>query len=187
MGVSPEATVLLNVGRREFQKGQSTLLESLAVLRTLGERPQLWIAGREGNESEHLDDLVRKLELSDQVRFLGHVDDVPDLLVAADAFVFPSRFEGLGGAALEAMALGVPIIAGDVPALRALLDDGRMGLLVPVDAPDALAAAIVEVLRDPESAALKVARARTAFEARFTLDAAAGAMADWLREHSRPA
>jgi glycosyltransferase involved in cell wall biosynthesis len=58
------------------------------------------------------------------VRFLGTRMDVPELLCAADAFVFPSRWEGMSGAVLEAMALEAPIIASDIPSVRETVADG---------------------------------------------------------------
>lgn len=179
LGLDQDAFVVLNVGRCEFQKGQTTLLEAVAGGR-LPENTMLVVAGRAGAETPALERLVAEHGLESRVRFLGHVDGVADLLAAADVFAFPSRFEGLGGAVLEAMALQVPVVATDIPALREVLDDGRLGLLVPVDDPAALEGAILSVHDDPAAATERAAAARQEFEDRYTLDAVTDAMAAWL-------
>jgi glycosyltransferase involved in cell wall biosynthesis len=105
--------------------------------------------------------------LADRVRFLGPRDDIPDLMCAADAFVFPSRWEGLGSVLLEAMALETPIIATDLPAIREVLDGDACGELVPPDHPEALAEAIVRTLNS-DGARSKVRLARHRFEEEYT-------------------
>jgi glycosyltransferase involved in cell wall biosynthesis len=84
------------------------------------------------------------------VRFLGRRDDVADLLAACDVFVLPSRREGLGVAALEAMALARPVVASRVGGLAEAVEDGRTGLLVGPGDTAALAAALARLLREPE-------------------------------------
>jgi glycosyltransferase involved in cell wall biosynthesis len=94
-----------------------------------------------------LEALARKLRIDGNVEFLGARRDVPELLGLADVFVFSTTpEEGLGSALLEAMAAGLPIVATDVPACRELLADGRYGVLVHPNDPEALAQAIIGVL-----------------------------------------
>lgn len=81
-------------------------------------------------------------DLPPNVKLLGRVDDVRPLLSGADVFAAPSRREGQGIAALEAMAAGVPVIASRVGGLAEMLTDGETALLVPPDDPQALAAAL---------------------------------------------
>ncbi len=180
LGISPEEFAVLNVGRREFQKGQSTLLPAVAAC---GDSTLL-IAGRDGAESSALAALSSELGIVDRVRFLGHRDDVPDLLVAADAFAFPSRFEGLGGAVLEALALGTPIVASDIPALREVLRSGELGVLVPVGDEAALGAALERIRLHPEDAAERSRRGREVFDSCHSPDVVYQEMADWLRQVS---
>lgn len=88
------------------------------------------IAGS-GPELEALSRQAKALCISDRVRFLGHVDDVTPLLESADIFLMPSRWEGFGLAAVEAMNASLPIVAGDVPGLRDVVGyDGKAALLV---------------------------------------------------------
>jgi glycosyltransferase involved in cell wall biosynthesis len=110
------------------------------------------------------------------VRFLGARADVYDLLCAADVFAFPTRWEGMPGAILEAMALGAPIVASDVPPVREAVRDGVSARLVPPGEPEALALAITATLQDPAGAAERAATARAEFEARFTIRRAADGM-----------
>lgn len=131
------------------RKGIDVLLEALARLGERGLRPSLWIAG-EGPERAALQRASGSLGLSGQVRLLGRREDVPDLLAACDVFVLPSRREGLGVAALEAMAARRPVVASRVGGLGEAVADGRTGLLVTPEDPAALADALESLLRDAD-------------------------------------
>lgn len=183
LGVKDTTPVLLNVARQEAQKGLVPLVDAVARLREDETDVVLLQAGRAGNRTRELRARVVRQELGGHVRFLGFRDDVGDLLCAADVFVLPSRYEGLGGAVLEAMAMGVPVVATDVPALREVLDGGRCGLLVPAGDPSALATAVRRVLREPDEAA---ARARAGAE-RFAAVYAPAGVTDRVRRFYRDA
>jgi glycosyltransferase involved in cell wall biosynthesis len=94
------------------------------------------------------------------VALLGTVPDaeLPAWYAAADVLAFPSTKEGWGLAVLEAMSAGLPVVTSDLPVFREYLHPGRDALMVPVDDPPALAAALARVLDDPRLAA----RLRTA-------------------------
>ena len=170
LGVPDDADLLLTVARQDHQKGLDVLLEAMPTV--LAERPaaRLAVAGRPGDATELLESMVTKLGLEDTVRFLGVRDDVPELFCGADAFVLPSRWEGIAGVLLEAMALETPIVTSDLPPLREVVPDDGFGRLVPPDQPDALAAAIVATLSDHSGSAERAARARQWFLDRFTID-----------------
>lgn len=169
LGLHADAEVVLNVGRQEFQKGHTTLLEAMGLL---AGRPRLVLlqAGRRGAASDTIDAMAFRSQLDDRVRILGHRTDVPELLAAADVFAFPSRYEGQGGSVVEAMALGLPVVATDVPALAEVLEDGGNAHLVPVDDPTALAGAIAGLLDDGDRRAAFGRRSRSLFAERFTLE-----------------
>jgi glycosyltransferase involved in cell wall biosynthesis len=169
LGLARDEDVLVSVGRQEFQKGQRYLLEAMAELRG---RPKvkLLVAGRPGHASGELNGFRDRLGLGDRVRFLGHREDIPDILAAADLFVFPSLYEGLGGALIEAMALGLPIVASELEPFREVVEEGRNALLVPAASPERLATAIASVLDDRRLARLFAKRSREIFEERFTLE-----------------
>jgi glycosyltransferase involved in cell wall biosynthesis len=149
LGIAADAPVLITVGRREYQKGQQYLIEALPNL--LANHPGLvvLIAGRDGHASQQLADLAADLGVEDAVRFLGHRSDIGDLLSAADVFVFPSVYEGLGGASLEALAMGLPLVVSDIAPLREVVIPGENGTLVPPADAASLAGAVSELLADP--------------------------------------
>lgn len=181
----PEQEVVVNVGRQEFPKGHIHLIDAM---RRLKSRPDVVLlqAGRRGHVSSSLEQAVISAELTDQVRFLGHRDDVPDLLAAADIFAFPSLYEGLGGAVIEAMALGLPIVASDIPAMREVLEPGKNALLVPSGNAEELARAIAALLEDAARAAAFRHRSRQIFEQRFTLERCAEATETLFRRLVAP-
>jgi glycosyltransferase involved in cell wall biosynthesis len=148
LGLGPDAPCLLVLASLVHRKGIDVLLEALSKLAEEGLRPALWIGG-EGPTRGLLERLARQRRIDSQVRFLGQRSDVADLLVACDVFVLPSRQEGLGVAALEAMALGRPVVATRVGGLGEAVLDEQTGLLVPPGDATALKQAIAGLLRDP--------------------------------------
>jgi glycosyltransferase involved in cell wall biosynthesis len=181
LGLRDDDEVILTVGRQEFQKGQRYLLEAVAALAPRRPHLRLLIAGRRGASSPELDRLLAVPQLAGRVHVLGHREDVPDLLTASDLFAFPSLLEGLGGSVLEAMALGLPIVASDLPAVREIVEEGENALLVPVAAADELAEAIDRILQDPRLARRFGQRSREIFLERFTSTRSAEAMIDLYR------
>jgi len=159
-GLPPDARIILNVGRHEPQKGQIYLIEAMSEI--WSERPDaaLLVVGRQGNSTNRLHEAVRGLDLGDSVRFLGPRQDVAGLMRAADVFVFPSLFEGLGVALLEAMALGVPVVASDIAPMNHICEHGHAGFLCEPANPQDLARAMLQVLDDPDGVADRSQRAR---------------------------
>lgn len=179
LGLAPDAEVIITVGRQEHPKGLRHLLAAAARLLPTRPRAVLLLAGREGNTSAELRQLTVRLGLgAERVRFLGHRDDVPDLLAAADVFALPSLYEGLPGALIEAMALGLPAVASDIPAVHEVVEPGRSALLVPAAEPEPLAAALNSLVADPARARALGARGREIFFQKFTLERYAREMID---------
>jgi glycosyltransferase involved in cell wall biosynthesis len=161
LGLPADAEVLVSVGRQEYQKGHRY---SLVAVRELSDRPDLvlLVAGRTGNESDELQQILTGMpEIAARVQLLGHRPDVAEVLAAADLFVFPSLFEGMPGAVIEAMASGLPIVASDIGA--------NAVLVAPRDA-SALAAAVRELLDDRLRMDDTGNRSREIFEKRFTIE-----------------
>ena len=156
-GLPPATRVAVAVGRLEPQKGYPDLVAAWAQLRrgksgdsidvhaVPGFPPVLLIAG-EGRERARLERQIRELDLAGSVRLLGHREDVPRLLAAADVLAFPSRYEGFGLALVEALAAGLPVVAARVDSVPEVLGDCEAGRLVPARNPAALAAALADVL-----------------------------------------
>jgi glycosyltransferase involved in cell wall biosynthesis len=170
LGLDEDQEVLVNIGRQDYQKGQRCLLEAMGMLVSTRPRLVLLIAGRSGDVSEELERLRDRLGLKERVRFLGHREDVPEILAAADLFVFPSFYEGLPGAVIEAMALGLPIVASDIDPVRETVEEGRNALLVKPASPLELASAIERLLEDRRTAQAFGRRGREIFNERFTLE-----------------
>jgi glycosyltransferase involved in cell wall biosynthesis len=139
---------ILNVGALEPGKNQATLIRAFHRLRGQSLNHGLVIAGPPAWRYERLLRLVDKLDLADEVRFLGYVpvEDLVALYNLADLFVFPSLYEGFGLPPLEAMACGLPVVASTAPALREVLDGAAL-LVQPQDV-DGLAEAMAAALGD---------------------------------------
>jgi glycosyltransferase involved in cell wall biosynthesis len=146
-GLPLDAPLLLNVGRMARQKNQGLLLQAL----TLVDSAHLVILG-DGELRAELSQQVAALNLTERVHFLGELPatDVSALLAAADVFVFPSLFEAMPMALIEAMNAGMPVVASDIPPLREALGDA--GSFAPATNAQALATEITRVLRSPELA-----------------------------------
>lgn len=140
--------VILSVGRLVRAKNFGLLLRAFALLPPeLNAR--LMICGS-GSQHERLLALATRLEIADRVELLGHQSNPFRYLAAADLFVCSSIFEGANNALIEAIALGTPCVSTDCPSgARDILDEGRLGPLVPVDDPRALAEAMRSVLEAP--------------------------------------
>jgi glycosyltransferase involved in cell wall biosynthesis len=139
-----QVPLLINVGRLARQKNHKTLIESLQLVPTA----HLILIG-EGELRADLEQQVAKLQLGQRVHFLGEMQsaDVLDLLCIADVFVFPSLYEAMPMALVEAMGLGLPIVGGDIPAMREVLSDA--GILVASENAEEIASAVRRVLDDP--------------------------------------
>lgn len=110
--------ILINVGRHEFQKGQIYLLKAIKELKELGYAPLLRIFGRNGAVTRELKNYIDQHALFENVELRGYSHKIPEELLDADVFIFPSLYEGLGGALIEAQAAGLPIASNDIPVLR---------------------------------------------------------------------
>ncbi len=169
--------MILAVGRLAQQKDFSTLLAAAARWRDLDPEPQVAIAG-EGPLAADL--RAQATSLGVDAAFLGHRNDVPDLLAAAAVFVLPSRWEGQPLILQEALRAGAAIVATRVGGIPDLVGDDAAVLVRPAD-PQALANAVRAVLTDPPLAA----RLRAAAVARGgTLPTAADAVAAALAAYA---
>nr|WP_281253164.1 glycosyltransferase family 4 protein [Rubricoccus marinus] len=180
LGVPEGAPVLVNVGRHETQKDQKTFVEAVALVRKTLPNVRAFVLGREGTTTPLLLGKIKALGVEENVSLLGYRADVPDIVSASDVFVFPSLREGAAGSVLEAMALGRPIVASDIPALRDILGGGAGALVPPCDA-SAFARAIVDLLSNTERASLLSRTALRCFEDTHSLDHVADRMVALFR------
>ncbi len=146
LGVGDDQVLVGVVGRLVAEKGYPELFEAFS---TLGSRYRLAVIGPDDPEKDDAlpRDLVRDAE-ERGIMFLGMRTDVEDLYLAMDMFVLPSHREGFPRAAMEAAAMGLPIIATDMRGCRQVVENGVNGDLVPVMDPGALRKAIVDLGED---------------------------------------
>jgi len=111
--------------------------------------PATLILVGDGPDRDAAEQEADRLGLKGDVRFLGKVDQVAELLRGSDLFLLPSQTESFGLAALEAMACGLPVIATAVGGLPELVVSGETGFLAPLGAVDAMAAEATAILADP--------------------------------------
>lgn len=171
----PAQPLILAAGELCHRKGFDTLLRAFARARS--KRPcRLAILGR-GKAKEALMALARQLGVARDFALLGFVDDPYAWMAHADLFAFASRWEGLGFALIEALAVGTPVVSTDCPSgPREILDGGRFGPLVAVDDEAALAMAIIDTLDQPLPAATLREAARP-----YEIEAATDAYLDAMR------
>lgn len=170
-GIPAEAPVIGEIGRLCDVKGQRELLAATARL----EGVHTVLIGHDleqgGRYRQLLEEEARELGIADRVTFTGHRSDARALLAGLDVFVLPSWIEGMPIVVLEAMAAGKPVVATRVGGTAELVVDGETGVLVQPRDPDALAAAIWELLDDPERARRLGAAGRRRVEERFSEEA----------------
>lgn len=119
MGAPVDSPLYIHVGRFDPPKNHARLIEIFAAIAERDHRAHLLLAGRGGNAIEAaVRRRVQELGLADRVILAGEKRDIPRLLKAADAMIFPSLWEGLPGAVLEACAAGTPVVAGNLPVME---------------------------------------------------------------------
>jgi glycosyltransferase involved in cell wall biosynthesis len=170
--------ILLNVARVSPQKGLVYALRALPAILKQYPTAQLVSVGATTDQS-WVDQLQREattLGVSDHFHVIGRRRDVTDFLRACDVFIFPSLYEGLGIALIEAMAAGCACVATSAGPIPEVVTDGEDGILVPPGDADAIATAVCELLSDESlRTQLGTAASNTAFS-RFQPEKSAAAL-----------
>lgn len=167
-GLPLDAELLVHVGRMDPAKNHERVVKIFANIFRQRPRARLLLVGRGGNDIERrVRALVRDHRLEETVVLAGVRDDVPRLLCGADLLLFPSQWEGLPGAVLEACAAGLPVVASDLPGIREIAVHCPTVAVVSLSAPeDEWARCAVAALasgRVPEPGTAVEAFARTPF------------------------
>ncbi|MDM8528412.1 glycosyltransferase family 4 protein [Anaerolineales bacterium HSG24] len=147
---SPETVLIYTIARLVHEKGIHVLIEAMSHIFPHHPQTQLLIAGK-GPNIDQLKQLTHDLGIADHVTFLGFVSDADrdQFFKIADLTVVPSLYEPFGIVALEAMALGCPVVVSDTGGLSEVVEHQVSGLTVPPDNVSALSAAMMEILTDP--------------------------------------
>jgi glycosyltransferase involved in cell wall biosynthesis len=149
LNLAQDEPIVGTVSRLVRRKGHYDLLDAWPSVLDSHPQAQLLLVG-DGPEREALEQYGKNLDCRDSVIFAGRRDDVPDLLDLMDVFVFPSYYEGLPGALIEAMIAGLPVVATPVDGNSELIEEGDTGLFVPPHDSEVLADRLTLLLSDSE-------------------------------------
>ena len=169
LGLAADAPLVGCVGRLVLIKDLGTLLEAIVLLSTACPEAVLLVVG-DGDQRPALEREAARLHLGSRVRFLGFRTDLERIYADLDLAINCSLNEGTPVALIEAMAAGVPVVATDVGGTPDLLEDGRLGHLVPPRDPEALANAITDALAPGGRSADQAELARESVLRRFSLE-----------------
>lgn len=149
LDIAKNTIIVGYVGRLAYNKGVDVLLQAISILVCDRVLLRCVLVG-DGEDRNKLERMAYKLNISSYVDFVGAISrvDVYSSFKGFDIAVVPSREEGFGLSAIEAMACGVPLVASAVDALCELIIDGETGILVPSDDPTALATALSSLMKD---------------------------------------
>jgi len=147
--IAPEDRVITIIGRLVAEKGYGELFEAVRRLRMEFPRLRLLVIGKALPSDR---DSLAESSLGEAVIFAGLRRDIPALLSLAEVYTLPSWREGMPRSIIEAMALGLPVVATAIRGCREEVVEGQTGHLVPVRDPSALAEALGDLLRDPRKA-----------------------------------
>lgn len=148
-GIYQNKTVLGYTAKLRKQKGHKYLITAFAKVLRNNKDVVLILIG-DGAERRNIEKQAQNLGISNDLILLGNRDDIPEILQIIDIFVFPTLFEGMSNALMEAMAAGKPIIATDIPENKELIEDGISGILVPTKNPEAMCVAINDLINKKE-------------------------------------
>ena len=171
------------VGRLAPPKRPDLAVRALAAVRARIPEAELLVVG-DGALRPDAERLASGLGLRGSVRFLGHRDDVPELLAEAECALLASDYEGCPLAVVEALAAGVPVVATDAGGIRELVRDGHTGAVTAPDV-DSLAAALEAVLADPARAVELGAEGRREAASRLSLETMVGSLVTLYDEMAR--
>ncbi|MDP8216813.1 MAG: glycosyltransferase family 4 protein [Candidatus Kaelpia imicola] len=146
-GIKEGSFVVSALGRLSDVKGFDYLLEAFGVFNNRYPQSILLLAG-EGRERDVIEDRITGLGLNQNIKLLGLVYDIRKFLAVSDIFIQPSVMEGLGISLLEALAMGLPVIATEVGGIPEIVKNNYNGLLIEPKSPDALVAALFKLRED---------------------------------------
>lgn len=186
LALAPQTRLIGTVGRLNWAKDQASLIRAFRRVREQLPDSALVLIG-DGALRGELQACAQREGVAEAVHFLGDRSDVRQLLQGMDVFALSSLSEGYSMALLEASATALPIVATDVGGNREIVQHGVTGAIVPASDADALAQAILGLLRDPAHAARLGAAARAMMESRGSIEAMAARYAAIYEPRERAA
>ena len=145
---------IVAIGRFTKAKDYPNLLSAFSVLKSLLENerldvPNLLLVG-DGELKDQIEEEAKERKLSENVKFLGVRNDIPDLLKKSDIYVMASEWEGLSISLIEALASGIPIVATDAGSNSEIVENNVSGLIVPIKDPETLAKSLYNLIIDDQ-------------------------------------
>jgi glycosyltransferase involved in cell wall biosynthesis len=168
LALEPDSRVIISVGNLYPVKGHKYLIDAAWLVTRRFPRALFLVVGQ-GQLREQLEEYARQRGVGGHIRFLGHRDDVQDLLALSDVFVLPSLSEGTPLALLEAMAAGLPSVASRVGGVGEVIENGKTGFLVSPGDSGELADGIATLFQDARQTKIMGQCARERVAQRFSL------------------
>lgn len=151
LGLNKDKLCIGNIAALAWHKDHRTLLEAARIV--VDELPRvIFLIVGDGPLRREIEILIKKLNLEEDVKLFGFREDIPEILSILDLFVLSSTWEGLGTSLLDAFASKVPVVATNVGGIPEIVKDRVNGILVPPKNPDALARAIISLLKNRDFA-----------------------------------
>lgn len=164
----PTGSVVIGyVGQLIERKNIPVLFKAFKTVSEKRENLRLCLVG-DGPLRQSLSDSAKEMEISSRVEFTGYCEDALAWMKTFDMFVLPSQLEGIPRCVMEAVALGIPVIASDIPGNREIVEHMRTGLLFPLDEPGSLAESTLFILDHPAETREMCRRAREKVERQFS-------------------
>lgn len=183
LGIPEGAPCIGMVANLRSVKGVDVFIKAAPLIKENVPEAQFLIAG-EGAERGRLEQLAAALRLDGSLRFLGRRTDIPQLMSAFDIGVLSSTSESLSNSLIEYMAAGLPVVTTEVGGSREAVEDGVTGFIVPVGDYQALAGAVLRILRDGGLAAAMGAEGKQRAERLFSLHRFIEASERCYRQHA---
>ncbi len=169
LDLPPDTPVIAGVGRLNPQKNFSLFLKIAAAVSSKFPETRFLLAG-EGPEESLLREQAARLGIAEKVIFAGYIPDTRLVYAAADILLMPSRFEGLPMTLLEAMAMGLPVVASNLDGIAEVVTDSCEGFLAPPGEASFFANHITNLLSNPELASTLSRNARTKIEQNHSVE-----------------
>lgn len=185
LGLDGEQLMITHVGRFLAQKNHEGLVRIAEKVIARDRRAHFVLVG-DGHLRGMIEDMVRTRNLMKHFTFLGIRSDVEKILSCSDIFFFPSLWEGIPVAVLEAMAAYLPVVGSDPPEMRETVLDGETGLLWPVHDEEGMAEQVLDLMADPGKRQDMGAAGRRVVEAEFSLEAGAERLCKVYESLSHP-
>ena len=147
LGFTDEDILVLSVGELQHRKNHEPMLRALAAI---GDKRIKYIICGRGELEQHLLSTAKELGMADNFFLLGHRYDIAEILKCVDIFAHPSRREGLGIAALEAMAAGLPLVTSNVQGIKDYVIDGQTGYVTEPNDVEGYKTAVLKLISDSQ-------------------------------------